>query len=185
MRHRSGSFWSFFLLAAWLLPASALAQKPDSAPTPREEKPMSPAIDKGATVQFDYTLKDEAGALLDTSEGRAPLTYVHGRREIIPGLERELTGMRAGEEKDVVLPPAEAYGPVDPSAVAEVPKRAVPPEALVPGTELMARSPDGESRVVRVKEIREESVVLDLNHPLAGKTLYFHVRVREVTPAGQ
>ncbi|HXG15587.1 MAG TPA: peptidylprolyl isomerase [Calidithermus sp.] len=184
MRYPSSLLRALLLLAAWGPPASVLAQNPAPTPAPKEGQPMSPVIDKGATVRFDYTLTDEAGALLDSSEGRAPLTYVHGRREIIPGLERQLAGMRAGEEKDVVVPPAEAYGPVDPSAVAEVPKRAVPAEALVPGTELMARSPDGQSRVVRVKEVREDSVLLDLNHPLAGKTLYFHVRIREVTPAG-
>jgi FKBP-type peptidyl-prolyl cis-trans isomerase SlyD len=183
MRSRPWWFLPLLLAAAVRPPAAALAQDPESTPNPTEERPMSPVIDKGATVRFDYTLKDEAGAVLDTSEGREPLTYVHGRREIIPGLERELAGMRAGEEKDVVLQPADAYGPVDPSALAEVPKRMVPPEALVPGTELVARGPDGESRVVRVKEVRAESVVLDLNHPLAGKTLHFHVRVREVTPA--
>lgn len=183
MRSRSWSYLPLFLLAVVLPPAAVLAQKPESAPRPTEEKPMSPVIDKGATVRFDYTLKDEAGAVIDTSEGREPLTYVHGRREIIPGLERELAGMRAGEEKHVVVQPADAYGPVDPGALAEVPKRMVPADALVPGTELVARGPDGESRMVRVKEVRAESVILDLNHPLAGKTLHFHVRVREVTPA--
>ena len=109
--------------------------------------------------------------VLDSNQGRPPLTYVQGRQEIVPGLERALSGMHAGEEKQVTVPPADGYGDVDPAAVAEVPKDLVPADARVAGTELMARGPQGASRLVRVKEVREGTVVLDLNHPLAGKTL--------------
>ena len=144
---------------------------------------MSVTIDSGTTVQIAYTLRDDTGEVLDSSEGRPPLTYVHGRSEIIPGLERALNGLQAGDARQVTVPPAEAYGSVDPAAVAEVPRQTVPQEALVPGTELLARRQDGATRAVRVKEIREQTVVLDLNHPLAGKTLHFDVRVVDVAPA--
>lgn len=144
---------------------------------------MSPAIAEGSTVRLEYTLKDDGGELLDSSEGAEPLTYTHGRRQIIPGLERALQGMRAGDKKQVQVAPKDAYGTVDPAATAEVPKQNLPPEALVPGTQLVARRPDGSSQFVRVKEVRAETVVLDLNHPLAGKTLFFDVRILEVVPA--
>lgn len=139
-------------------------------------------IERGSIVQIEYTLRDESGAILDSNQGQAPLTYRHGEHEIIPGLESALDGLRVGDERQITIKPEDAYGPVDPTAVVEVPARALPPDALVPGTELVARTPDGGSRVVRVKEIREQSVLLDLNHPLAGKTLHFDVRVVGVVP---
>lgn len=144
---------------------------------------MSVVIESGTTVEITYTLKDEAGDVLDSNEGQAPLRYVHGRREIVPGLERALDGLRAGDERQVTVAAADAYGPVDPAAVAEVPRQTVPAEALVPGTPLVARRQDGATRPVRVKEVRESTVVLDLNHPLAGKTLHFDVRIVDVAPA--
>lgn len=143
---------------------------------------MNAVIEHGATVRIEYTLRDEAGTILDTSRGREPLTYVHGQHQIIPGLERELEGLQAGDARQVTVPPEDAYGPRDPGAVAEVPRAVVPPDALVPGVELLARGPDGSSRVVRIAEVREDTVLLDLNHPLAGKTLVFDIRVVEVSP---
>jgi FKBP-type peptidyl-prolyl cis-trans isomerase 2 len=91
-------------------------------------------------------------------------------------------GMHAGDEKKVVVKPEDAYGPVVPNAQTEVPKDAVPKEGLKVGTALMARSGSGETRPVVVKEIKESTVVLDLNHPLAGKTLFFDVKVLGVQP---
>lgn len=143
---------------------------------------MNPDIQSGSTVRIEYTLTDETGEILDSTEGREPLTYVHGRRQIIPGLEQALAGLRVGDQKQVTVAPKDAYGLVDPQARAEVPRHAVPPEALVPGTELVARSADGATRLVTVLEIRPDTVVVDLNHPLAGKTLRFDVRVVEVSP---
>lgn len=145
-----------------------------------KEKPVSPAIEDGAKVQLEYTLTDDAGKVLDSNKDRGPLTYTQGGHQIIPGLEKALNGMRAGEAKKVTVKPAEGYGEVDPKAVAEVPKEALPPAALSVGTELVAQSPQGERRLVRVKEVKEKTVVLDLNHPLAGKTLLFDVKVLSV-----
>jgi FKBP-type peptidyl-prolyl cis-trans isomerase 2 len=93
-----------------------------------------------------------------------------------------MIGMRPGEEKKVVVKPEDAYGPVMPNAQTEVPKDAIPKEGLKVGTALMARSGSGEARPVVVKEIKETTVVLDLNHPLAGKTLFFDVKVLGVEP---
>ena len=102
----------------------------------------APAIESGSTVSIEYTLKDDAGQVLDSNEGRPPLRYVHGRQEIVPGLERALGGMRAGEEKQVTVSPGDAYGDVDPAAVAEVPKDLVPADSRVAGAQLMARGPE-------------------------------------------
>jgi FKBP-type peptidyl-prolyl cis-trans isomerase SlyD len=90
--------------------------------------------------------------------------------------------MQTGQAKKVVLKPEDAFGPVDPAAHTEVPKDALPADALVVGTQLMARSASGEGRPVIVKEIKEKTVVVDLNHPLAGKTLVFDVKVLSVDP---
>lgn len=145
-----------------------------------EGKAMSPAIESGATVQLEYTLKDEAGKVLDSNKGQSPLTYTQGRQEIIPGLEKELNGLRAGDEKQIAIAPEDGYGAVDPSAQTEVPKNVLPPGSLTVGNELMARGRGGETMVVRIKEIKETTVIIDLNHPLAGKTLYFDVKVLDV-----
>ncbi|MFQ5830902.1 MAG: peptidylprolyl isomerase [Candidatus Methylomirabilia bacterium] len=147
-----------------------------------QEESMSAAIEAGSTVELEYTLKDETGKVLDTNVGGKPLAYTQGQRRIVAGLETALNGMRAGEEKQVTVKPEDGYGLVDPAAVAEVPKEALPPDALSVGTELVARRPDGRTMLVRVKEIKESTVILDLNHPLAGKTLYFDVKVLNVKP---
>lgn len=162
-------------------PAPPPAETP-AAQTPPAQPPAVPAIEKGSTVQLEYTLKDDAGTVLDSNKGQSPLTYTQGERQIMPGLEKELVGLHAGEEKKVVLKPEEAYGPADPSAQTEVPKNLLPPEALTVGARLLARNAAGEQRPVTVKEIKEETVILDLNHPLAGKTLLFDLKVLGVEP---
>src|SRR3990172_3072782 len=113
-----------------------------------------PAIEKGSNVQLEYTLKDEAGAVLDSNKGQDPLRYTHGAQQIIPGLERELVGLHAGDEKQVVVKPEDAYGAANPTAQAEVPRTAIPETALVVGARLLARNSQGQGRAVVVKEIR-------------------------------
>src|SRR5262249_14745711 len=110
------------------------------------------------------------------------LTYVQGEQQIVPGLEKALNGMHAGEEKKVTVEPAEGYGDVDPRALAEVPKRMIPPDALNVGTELLARNPEGATRLVRIKEIKDETVNIALTPPRAGKTLHFEVKGVSVEP---
>ena len=158
----------------------ALALSPAEAQ--EKEKAASPAIENGAKVQLEYTLKDDGGKVLDSNKGRDPLTYTQGQKQIIPGLEQALSGMHAGEEKKVTIKPVDAYGEVNPKAVTEVPKEMLPPDALRVGTELVAQSQAGDRRIVRIKEVREKTVVIDLNHPLAGKTLFFDVKVLGVEP---
>jgi len=158
-------------------PAPPAAGSPSAAERPG---PGAPAIGNGTAVRIDYTLKDAAGAVLDSTRDREPLSYVHGQQDILPGLERALEGLHAGAETKVILTPDEAYGYIDPEAKTEIPREMVPPSAAVVGTRLTARNQEGAVRQVVVKEIKDRTIVLDMNHPLAGKTLVFEVKVVEV-----
>jgi FKBP-type peptidyl-prolyl cis-trans isomerase SlyD len=158
------------------IPVSAVAQTTPATPS------SAPAVENGSTVKLEYTLKDDAGIVLDSNKGQDPLTFTQGSEHLMPGLEKQIIGMHAGEEKKVVLKPEDAFGPTDPSAQAEVPKGMLPPESLTVGAQLMARNAAGEQRPVTVKEIKDATVVLDLNHPLAGKTLVFELKVLGVEP---
>ncbi|MDE2181339.1 MAG: peptidylprolyl isomerase [candidate division NC10 bacterium] len=146
-------------------------------------KPDSPGIQNGSTVKLEYTLTDEKGTLLDTNKNKEPLSYTHGQGQIIPGLEKALSGLHVGDTKHVVVPPDQAYGPVKPEAVIEIPKERVPEKLQTVGTHLMSRSKDGQPLTAVVKEVKEKTVVLDVNHPLAGKTLTFDIKIVEVEPA--
>jgi FKBP-type peptidyl-prolyl cis-trans isomerase SlyD len=135
-------------------------------------------------VRFDYTLKNAAGEVLDSSEGGEPLAYIHGAHQIVPGLERALEGLEEGAEKDVVVSPEEGYGQPDPAGVFTVPRASFPPDlTLEVGDSFMGENEDGAAVPVRVVELRDDVVVVDANHPLAGVTLHFHVNVREVRDA--
>src|SRR5438046_10421325 len=128
-------------------------------------------------------MTDESCNVKDTSKGKKPMHYVHGKGEIIPGLEKEMAGMSVGGEKKVTVKPEEGYGPVDPRAFQEVPKDKLPPDALKVGAMLTAHGPQGQDIPVRVHEIKENTVVIDFNHPLAGKTLLFDIKITEIQAA--
>jgi FKBP-type peptidyl-prolyl cis-trans isomerase SlyD len=139
-------------------------------------------IENGSLVYFEYTLSDENGNVLQSNRGKDPVTYTHGQREVIPGLEKGLSGMEVNEEKSFRVQPEEGYGSVDPQAFKEVPKTELPAGALKVGTALRARGPEGEDHVIHVREVKQETVILDFNHPLAGKTLNFDVKVLDIEP---
>jgi FKBP-type peptidyl-prolyl cis-trans isomerase SlyD len=140
-------------------------------------------IRDGSVVSFEYTLSGEDGKTIESNKGKPPLKYTQGSRQIVPGLEKELAGMKAGEEKRVKVTPEEGYGPVDPKGFQEFPKDKIPSEGLKVGAVLMANGPGGQQIPVRVHEIKENTVVLDLNHPMAGKTLLFDIKVLDVQQA--
>lgn len=170
---RSG--WALALPAIIVLALGVARAQPQVAPP-------GPAVANGSAVKFEYTMKDEAGNVLTSSQGQ-PVSYVHGQGQILPGLEKAMEGMRAGETKQVAVPPEDGFGPVNPEAEVEVPKERVPPDALTVGAQLMATTATGNTVPVRVKEVKEQTVILDLNHPLAGKTLHFDIEVIEVGAA--
>ncbi|ABC80994.1 FKBP-type peptidyl-prolyl cis-trans isomerase [Anaeromyxobacter dehalogenans] len=141
-------------------------------------------IAKGSVVGLDYSLHLGDGKVVDQSEPGEPLTYLHGEGQIVPGLESALEGVDVGESRTVVVAPADGYGEHDPRGVQEVPRKAFPPgfDPQV-GMELTAEGADGEPVPFAIREVKPESVVIDLNHPLAGKTLHFDVKVRDVRAA--
>jgi len=139
-------------------------------------------IRNGSVVRFEYTLSGENGEVIESNKGKDPVTYTHGQHEVIPGLENELSGMKVNEEKNICLQPEEAYGAVDPKGFKEVPKTEIPAAALKVGTPLSARSSEGEDVIIRVHEVKQKTVILDFNHPLAGKTLNFDVKVTNIEP---
>lgn len=134
-------------------------------------------VKDGATVGIEYTLKLDDGSVADTSEGGEPLVYEQGSGQILPALEENLAGLAVGEEKHVTLPPEQGYGPVREELYQAVPIEQVPEDAREVGTPLMARDAQGHERPLRVHEVRDDEIVLDLNHPLAGQTLVFDVKV--------
>ena len=128
-------------------------------------------------MHFEYTLWDENGEVLQSNKGKEPVTYTHGQHEIIPGLEKGLAQMEINEEKSIHLRPQQAYGKVDPKGFKEVPRSDIPVREPQVGMPLSARGAQGEEVLIQISEVKQDPVVLDFNHPLAGKTLHFDVKV--------
>ncbi len=139
----------------------------------------------GSKVSFEYTLTDDNGTKIDSSVGRDPLEYTHGEGQIVPGLERELEGMKIGESKEVTVSPEDGYGQRDPEAFAKVPKDKVPEASQAVGSMIQMQDPQGNVIQGIVAEDREEELVLDFNHPLAGMTLHFEVKILGVEEAAK
>jgi len=141
-------------------------------------------VGNGSVVSIDYSLHLGDGKIVDSSGPGEPLTYLHGGGQIVPGLERALEGLVAGDARQVVVAPGDGYGDADPEALQEVPRTAFPPSIpLQPGAELVAQGAQGEPVPFVVREVRLETVLIDLNHPLAGRTLHFDVKVAAVREA--
>ena len=141
------------------------------------------SITHDQVVSIHYTLRDEAGEIIDSSPAGEPLAYLHGHGNLVPGLERELAGKGVGDKLQVTLSPADGYGEHDPKLVQQVPRRALKGIAnLRVGMRLQAQS-DGGGHAVTVSRIAGDLVTLDGNHPLAGKKLHFEVEVAEVRAA--
>jgi FKBP-type peptidyl-prolyl cis-trans isomerase SlyD len=137
-------------------------------------------VKDGSVVSLQYTLSAEDGKTIESNKGKEPLKYTQGQRQIVPGLEREMAGMKVGGEKRVKVKPEDGYGKIDPKAFQEIPKEEIPPEGLKVGAILGAQGPHGQVIPVRVHEIKEQTVVLDFNHPMAGKTLVFDVKILDI-----
>ena len=141
------------------------------------------SISQDQVVSIHYTLRDDAGEIIDRSADGEPLSYLHGHGNLIPGLERELTGRKSGDRLQVKVAPAEAYGEYDRELVQRVPRRALKGIAdLRVGMRLQTQTPDG-PRAVTVTQLNGDMVTLDGNHPLAGKSLNFEVEVAGVRAA--
>ncbi|ATB28312.1 FKBP-type peptidyl-prolyl cis-trans isomerase [Melittangium boletus] len=141
-------------------------------------------IAKDSVVAIEYQLHLGDGKIVDESEPGEPLEYLHGHDEIVPGLEQALEGKGAGESLNVTVAPKDGYGDIDPDGVEEVPRSEFPEGMeLKAGAILSATDPDGDEVDFLVKEVKGDTVVVDFNHPFAGKTLHFEVTVRNVRAA--
>jgi FKBP-type peptidyl-prolyl cis-trans isomerase SlyD len=140
-------------------------------------------IAKNKVVSIDYTLKDDAGEVIDSSEGFEPMFYLHGFDNIVPGLEKALDGKQAGDQIQVSVSPAEGYGERDDSLQQVVPKEAFQGiDDLEVGMQFRADSDEGQ-QIVTILAIDGDNVTVDGNHPLAGETLNFDITVVEVRDA--
>lgn len=141
-------------------------------------------IGHGKVASFHYTLRDDAGEVIDTSSGRGAMNYLHGHGNIVPGLEEAMEGRGAGDQFDVVVPPEKGYGTFEEDAVQQV-HRSQFPSGFDPeiGQPIQAQTPDGQVIVFWVQAKKGAFVTLTTNHPLAGKNLHFAIEVVEVRDA--
>lgn len=145
---------------------------------------ISTIIATDTVVTLSYVLFDEHDEAVDRTAESEPLTYVHGYAQIVPGLEKRLEGLQAGDRKSFVIPAEEAFGERDEGAILAVDKADFPDnEAVEQGDEFMAHGPDGEPIAMRVLEVHEDMFVVDTNHPLAGQRVRFEVEVSSVRAA--
>lgn len=140
-------------------------------------------ISNNSVVAFHYTLTDDNGNVIDSSEGREPLTYLQGSGQIVPGLEKQMEGHQAGDKFNADVAPEEGYGPRHDELMQEVPKQAFQGvEDIQPGMQFQGSGPQGQLTVTVVK-VEGDTVFIDGNHPLAGQTLHFAIDVTSVREA--
>ncbi len=133
---------------------------------------------------MDYTIRLASGQVVETSVGAERLTYLHGHKQIVPGVEHAVEGLESGSTLEIVVPPEEAYGNRDAAGVFVVPRGAFPTgEEVGPGMMFSAQRPDGRTLTFRVIEANDDLVLVDTNHPLAGETLHISVQVHDVRDA--
>ena len=155
----------------------------ESSKATQQEAAMALSVQDHMDVEMEYTLTSD-GVVMDSTQGKEPFHYVHGAGQVIPGLERQLAGLHIGDAKEVTVKPEEGYGRVDPAAMIEVPKTQLPRD-VTPSVGMVLRgvNPEGKSFRAKISEVKKDSVMLDLNHPLAGKTLNFKVKILGIKPA--
>lgn len=135
-----------------------------------------------SVVSIHYVLTNADGEQLDASDG-GPLQYLHGHKNIVPGLEEALTNRSAGDELDVAIPPEQAYGVRSEELVQEVPRSAFQGiDKIEPGMQFQAQTPQG-AQLITVQSVDGDTIKIDGNHPLAGVALHFKVQVVEVREA--
>lgn len=141
-------------------------------------------VSDGLAVGLEYTLRLDDGETIDSSAGREPLGFLQGEGQIIPGLEQALYGMAVGEEKSVVVQPEDGYGHRDSTAFQQIPRDSFPSDVNPePGMALELVDDSGQSMLAFVSEVGPDNVLIDMNHPLAGETLHFDVRIATLRAA--
>ncbi len=143
-------------------------------------------IQNNSVVSFHYSLTDDDGISIDSSEGKEPLGYLHGAGNIIPGLEKALEGKEVGDSLTVAVKAAEGYGEVQKELIQEVPREAFQGiDTIELGMQFEAQTGQGGSVPVTVIAVTDELVTVDGNHPLAGKNLNFDVSIEEIREASE
>ncbi len=175
------TLYRFVQRACCALLGLAMLFTPEWAVSQEGAPPMT--ISDGKQISMEYTLTLEDKTVVDTNVGQEPITFTQGSHNIIPGLEAALKGMTVGESKQVMVEPEQGYGPIDPQGLREVPIEHIPPDARKIGVQLQGKDNQGRMVRPRVTEVKEKTVVLDFNHPLAGKTLYFDVKIVDIKAA--
>ena len=171
----------FFSLSSW---SAVLLLSTVAACAGEQKKGVSPmTVSNGKQVTLEYTLQLDDQSVVDTNVGKEPLKVTQGSHQIIPGVEKQIEGMAAGEKKKFSVAPTEGYGTVDPKAFQEIDKKMVPAEAQKVGMQLEGTTAEGRKVFPRISAVKNDTVVLDFNHPLAGKTLYFDIKVLDVAQA--
>lgn len=136
----------------------------------------TPRVEQGTGVRFEYTVLDDQGA--DVGGGIRLGENVQGSGQLLPALENAFSGRKEGEEFSVTIAPGEGYGEYQPAKVKEFPLASIPKNPLPePGRKLQAALPDGTTITALIQEVRKDTVVLDFNHPFAGKTLVYHITI--------
>jgi len=130
-----------------------------------------------------YSLKNSKGKPLGEANEEAPLAYLHGVGQIVPGLEKELEGMSVGDQKEVTLSPAEGYGEVNPALKMELPRTNFPADMEIKAGQQFSAEMGGKHQVFTVIAQQDDKVQVDGNHPLAGETLHFSVKVLDLREA--
>ena len=142
-------------------------------------------VKHGRVILLDYSVKVNTGQVVEASTGKAPIEYLHGSGQILPALERALEGLGEGDQAAFSIAAEDAYGERKDDNLVSLPRTLFPAEVkLEKGLCLYAKASGGQSYPITVKEIREDTVLVDLNHPLAGERLYFEVKICGVRPAG-
>ena len=141
-------------------------------------------IKKGDKIKVDYTGTLEDGTVFDTSEGKQPLEFEAGSGQLIKGFDDAVIGMEKDEEKEIKIEKDQAYGDVNPELLKKIPRDKLPPEQEPkPGMMLAMSTPDGKQIPAKIAEVDDKEITIDLNHPLAGKTLIFKIKVVDISAA--
>jgi FKBP-type peptidyl-prolyl cis-trans isomerase 2 len=161
----------FVALGIIFINAGVLAQASEGKTT---------VISEGSKVSIKFTIYLADGSVFGGNSENDPLIYEQGQGQLPPGLENALVGLKADERKKITLAPEDAYGPVNPGAFVDVEMDRIPEDARTVGAGLMVNDPNGNRRFVKVHEIKEDIIVINLNHPLAGEEVTFDVHVLTV-----
>lgn len=142
------------------------------------------SIKEGDKVKVEYTGTFDDGAVFDSTEKHGqPIEFEVGSHQVIPGFEKAVIGMKEGDEKDIKLTPADAYGEHNPQLIKKLPKDQLPKDQEPkPGMMILLSFPEGKQLPAVIKEVSDADITIDLNHPLAGKNLNFKLKVVGITP---